>query len=282
MTTFQIGSGAEKPSVAYGFTVDDAAANLTGYGSVTFRMRPVDGTAWTVNRAGTVTADTAGSVRYDWQPGDTTTPGDYAAHFTVHFATGDLTSPEFAVRVFPTAPQSAAHREVRRLVDDQAADLFTDQDVEDALARNAHVLLDEPVYPVPQTRSGTVEWKVYPTGYAWLDDAVALYTPSGTAVAGWSLDAGPGRITFAASTGGSVLMLSGSAHEPALAAADLADQLVARYSRQYDFTSDGADFKRSQLVASWSALAAKLRGSATRPATVRVLRTDTPYEAEDD
>jgi hypothetical protein len=63
MTTFQIGQGAERPSVAYGFTVDGAPANLTGAGSVTFRMRPANGTAATVNAAGTVTDATATDTR---------------------------------------------------------------------------------------------------------------------------------------------------------------------------------------------------------------------------
>lgn len=178
-----------------------------------------------------------------------------------------------------------ASARVRALLDDATADLFTDAEVVDALAAHAHVLLDHPIAPVPQTRNGTVEWKVYPVGYGYLDEDATLYTAAGSAVAsGWTLDAGPGRVTFTATTGGSVYFLSGTAHEPALAAADLADRLAARYAREYDFASDGADFKRSQRVAQWSDLAKRLRGSASRPTSAEVVRRDAPgySEREDD
>lgn len=273
--TFEIAKGAERPSVAYGFLVDDAAASLAGAGSVTFRMRSVAGTAWVVNRAGTVTSESGGSVRYDWASGDTATAGDYLGHFTVYFSDGELAGPEFPVRVFSLAPAGAAVREVRALLDDADAAYFSDLDVADALARHAHVLIDEPIAPAAaQTRGGTVQWRVYDAGYAWLDEGVALHTSDGSTVSGWSLDAGPGRVTFAASTGGSVYLLSGTAHEPALAAADLADRLAARYAREFDFESDGASFKRSQRAQSWAALAQRLRASAMRPSSAAIVRRD--------
>lgn len=278
MSSFQIGQGAEKPSVAYGFLVDDGGANLTGAGSVTFRMRPANGTAATVNAAGTVTDATAGSVRYDWASGDTATAGDYAATFTVYFASGELVSPEFAVRVFPLVPAGAAHRHVRHLLDDSDAALFTDQDVTDALARHASVLIDEEISGVPQVRggAGSVEWRVYPTRWAWLDEGVAMFDVTGATVSGWSLDAAAGRFTFAADTLGTAYFVSGTAYEPALAAADLADRLASRYAREYDFASDGASFSRSQRAQAWRDLARELRGQALRPGVATMVRTDSP------
>ena len=274
--TFQIAAGAEKPSVTFGFLVDDAPANLAGYGSVTFRMRSANGTAWTVSAAGTVTSESGGSVRYDWSSGNTATAGDYAAHFVVHYASTELTSPEFPVRVFALAPAGAAARRVRHLLDDAAADLFTDQDVEDALGQHATVLLDEPLHPREQVRSGTVEWVVYESSYAWLDEAVTVRNASGTAAPAFTLDPGPGRFTFAANTFGSAYYVSGTAYEPALAAADLAERLAARYARDYDFDSDGSSFKRSQRAAAWRSLADQLRSSAARPIVAEVVRLDAP------
>lgn len=272
--TFQIAQNAERPSVGFGFTIDDAPANLAGYGSVTFRMRPVDGTAWTVAAAGTVTAEAAGSVRYDWASGNTATAGDYAAHFIVHFSSGELTGPEFPVRVFALAPAGVAARRVRFLLDDSDASLFSDQDVEAALAQRSVVLIDERIYGEEQMRAGSVEWRVYTGEYAWLDEAVSLRDVTGATVSGWSADYAAGRFTFAANTFGTPYFISGSAYDPNLAAADLADRLAARYAREYDFDSDGSSFKRSQRAQAWRDLAAQLRGAAAAPSVATVTRRD--------
>lgn len=61
----------------------NGAVNLTGR-SVTFIMRRRSAFNPKVEAAATIVGvATAGAVRYDWQAGDTNTPGTYDAHFVV-------------------------------------------------------------------------------------------------------------------------------------------------------------------------------------------------------
>jgi len=85
-TTFNIKQGDLLPSVEATLTdASGAAINLTSAVSVTFRMwrqRPGE-VAYVVSRAATVVSAAAGTVRFDWQSGDTTEIGVFSADFLV-------------------------------------------------------------------------------------------------------------------------------------------------------------------------------------------------------
>lgn len=66
-----------------------AAIDLTG-ASVRFLMRQIGSSAVKVDAAMTVTDASAGSVRYDWQAGDTDTSGSYQVEFEVTYAGGGI------------------------------------------------------------------------------------------------------------------------------------------------------------------------------------------------
>lgn len=273
---FLIAQGAQRPSVSFTFTADDEPVDLTGTSSVVFYLRPADSDTFVLSGATAAVHDaTGGVVRYDWGASDTATSGEYAASFRVNSAAGPLISPEFPVTVFARADEGAAARKVRALLDDQAADLFTPGAVADALAETGRLLIDARIEPYGQRVGGTVAWYVYDTGLAWVDPAIVVRDAAGTLIAsGYGVDEASGRVTFVADQRGSARWVTGTVYDPHLAAAALADQLAARYAREYDFESDGATFNRSQRAAQWARLADQLRSQAQRVETAEVVRLD--------
>lgn len=72
-------------------TLKDASlspVDLTG-ATVMFHMKSVDGTV-KVDQEMTITDDTGGVVRYDWQSGDTDTVGTYYVEFEVTYADSSI------------------------------------------------------------------------------------------------------------------------------------------------------------------------------------------------
>jgi hypothetical protein len=85
---FTIKAGATFPPLAA--TLTDAAGvpiPLTA-ATVHFRMKPTTGGGAVVDHAAAIVSDVAGTVRYDWQAGDTDVPGYYRAEFRIVWSTG--------------------------------------------------------------------------------------------------------------------------------------------------------------------------------------------------
>jgi len=70
--------------------VDGTAINLTG-ATVKFIFTKPDGTV--INRSATVVSAAAGTVKYEWQTGDTTIAGVMRAEWEITFPGGKLTVP---------------------------------------------------------------------------------------------------------------------------------------------------------------------------------------------
>ncbi len=69
---------------------NENAVDVTG-AAITFKMRPVSSSTATINSAAAIIDGEAGSVKYEWQSGDTATAGSYFAEFQVVFAGGGQT-----------------------------------------------------------------------------------------------------------------------------------------------------------------------------------------------
>lgn len=67
---------------------DDNPVDLNA-ADVEFHMRPIGGTALTVDATATIDSPSGGSVSYQWGTADTTTPGLYVAEWEVIYAGGD-------------------------------------------------------------------------------------------------------------------------------------------------------------------------------------------------
>ena len=90
---FYIKAGDRWPTLDATLTdADGTAIDLSG-ATVKFVMGTVGGTA-KINADATVVSAAAGTVRYSWAAGDTTTPGTYHGEFVVTLATAlEITFP---------------------------------------------------------------------------------------------------------------------------------------------------------------------------------------------
>lgn len=101
---FNIKQNDTSPALAANLTdVEGDPIDLSG-AAARLHMREMDGTV-VIDTACTITSYSGGGVRYDWQTGDTDTPGHYLAEFQVTYA--DLTIEtfpnygNFRVRIHP-------------------------------------------------------------------------------------------------------------------------------------------------------------------------------------
>jgi len=74
--------GQLSPSVTDTISVDNTPVNLTG-ATVTFNMRLTTSSTVQLSHAATITSPTTGQVQYNWNSGDTNTPGQYAFWWTI-------------------------------------------------------------------------------------------------------------------------------------------------------------------------------------------------------
>jgi hypothetical protein len=88
MATFNIKENDTSPAILYAL---QPTSVVLGAAAVQFRMRPVGTTDWTLTEdAVVVTATITPTVRYDWGPTDTATPGFYEAEFVVTYSDGTV------------------------------------------------------------------------------------------------------------------------------------------------------------------------------------------------
>lgn len=96
--------GNTSPSLQDTVMVNGAPFDLTG-ASVEFNMRPVSSATTKVSAAATVVSAGAGTVRYDWQPGDVDTAGHYVCWWTVTLPSARVQdSDEFRLYISSHAP----------------------------------------------------------------------------------------------------------------------------------------------------------------------------------
>lgn len=89
MSTFTIKENDTSPS--WSATLTEAAGNLSG-SSVKLIMRKLGASSAKVDASATIVDADAGIVRYDWQAGDTDTPGVYRAEWEVTYSDSSVES----------------------------------------------------------------------------------------------------------------------------------------------------------------------------------------------
>lgn len=156
-----------------------------------------------------------------------------------------------------------------------AAPQFSDAQIQTALdgyrddVRYLH-LTEAPFFtPAP----ATTQWlDYYDDGRGnWETDAVLYrydWTPLTPTTSDWLV----GHWTFSVSQVPPVF-ITGKSYDAFLAAADLCETWASTMSQLYDFTADGATFRRSQQASGLQSLASTLRMKA-RPRMARVYRGD--------
>ena len=289
MTDFEITRGAERPSLVWAFTSSGQPYDLTGQTGVRFHARPYDGTALVIDAAGTVMGTaTGGSVAYAFGTADTQNVGELRGRFIVSFPAGELSSPEFVVRIVDAAPargvpggresMAGLVERVRFLLDDPGgpSQKFTDAEIVDALDRNREDVYGWETSPIPQVLGGgTTQWLTYDLGGTDWEDGVVLRDGAGGTPSGYTIDNVRGIATFPANTHGTVYYATGSAYDPPSAAADLLEKLISRYALSYDVSMDGQSFNRSQVGMALQKRVQALR-SQGRIRSARLFRSDYP------
>lgn len=87
---FIIKQGDTSPSLtARLVTADNQPANLAG-ASVIFHFRKTRGGASAISASAAIVDAATGSVRYDWQAGDTANFGEFEGEFEVTYADGNI------------------------------------------------------------------------------------------------------------------------------------------------------------------------------------------------
>lgn len=80
----------DAPSVFGALTTTGAPTDLSTAVAVRFQMRLSGVFSFTVDAPATIVDRPTGQVRYDWQPGDLSTAGDYLMRWEIHWNDGSV------------------------------------------------------------------------------------------------------------------------------------------------------------------------------------------------
>lgn len=127
------------------------------------------------------------------------------------------------------------------------------------------------LYPIQQTNasgeavyyryeSGVMNWESMTSGTAYF----YLTTSAGSVVgtANYTPDYKRGHVVFSADQGGTAYYLTGRAFDLLAAAGEIWQAKAAHYAESYDFSTDGHNFRRSQLIDHCNERAAYYKGLA--------------------
>lgn len=163
---------------------------------------------------------------------------------------------------------------VRLLINDPSGvtQQFLDQDIQDVLDESRQDIVNQALLGKPTYTGSTIAYLDYYSDLGgWEDDYVikqyltVVVTPS-------AAEPIAGHFQFAQSIL-PPLYITGNLHDIYRAAADLLERLAARWTLSYDFTSDGASFRRSQVVPSLLNLSKQYR-LKQRAVSIATTRSD--------
>lgn len=152
--------------------------------------------------------------------------------------------------------------QVRLLVGDPASSqqTWSDDELQTFLDAHRQDYYYLPLTPIPTYTSTTTTWlKWYTVANGWWEDGVVLQDADYDTLTTSAEDLQSGIWTFPVTQ--SAVLLTGSAHDVHMAAADVCDAWIGKLRLAFDFTADGATFHRSQMITNLQAIAQRLRAS---------------------
>ena len=206
---------------------------------------------------------------------------------------GGVTQADFETWYVVDAPSAGARvtmadliGDVRDLVGDfgGTAQVFTDRQVLRELDARRREIVFEPMYSqVRQVAGGSIAYYDYYAGWGCLeatDGGTAVFTIQDSTgatqgTAGWSADYRRGHVTFTTDRRGTAYYLTARAYDTYGAAAALLRQWATRLAREFDFSTDGQSFSRSQQTRGLLTQAQEYeRQSWSAVGSVRMVRSD--------
>lgn len=161
-------------------------------------------------------------------------------------------------------------------------DYWTDDKLQSILDMNGGDVFDESLTPIRQINSGgTAVWMQYQSAYGDLESTDAgtaifyLRTSTGAlaGTADWTANYDTGRISFGATTGGTVYYLTAKTYDINAAAAEVWEYKAASVANRYSFNADGARFDVSKMVEQYERMAMRFR-ARSKVSSHDLVRTD--------
>lgn len=153
--------------------------------------------------------------------------------------------------------------QVRLLIGDTAGagPVFTDDELLAMLDNNATDVAYEQLTPRPTIQpGGATEWLIWQASAGWWEANEQLLDASYNVLTPASANRQRGIWTF--DDHQSAVLITGSRYDVHAAAAEAVDAWIAKVKLEFDFSADGADYKRSQKLAGLVALRDSLRSRA--------------------
>ncbi|MBI4496850.1 MAG: hypothetical protein HY689_02985 [Chloroflexi bacterium] len=162
------------------------------------------------------------------------------------------------------------------------ASFWDDDHVQELLDGHRVDVYRELLTPIPKhVGGGSIQWLEYRSQFRNLeqtDGGTAVFivedsTGADSGTANWTADYQRGIVTFTADQRGTSYFLTGRAYDLYGAAADLLTAWAAREKLQFDFSTDGQRFHRSQKVKMLMQMAVEYRRQQW-PRTAAMVRSD--------
>lgn len=153
--------------------------------------------------------------------------------------------------------------QVRLLIADPtgASATFSDDELQAFLDNNAVDVFYEPLTPEPTIApGGATTYLTWRSHWGWWEASETLVDGSYNTLTAASADRQRGRWTFAAHQ--PTVLIRGARYDVYLAAYEAVQAWKAKLKLSYDFSADGGDYKRSQMLAALDALGESLRTQA--------------------
>jgi len=165
--------------------------------------------------------------------------------------------------------------DLRNLINDAAgtAQVWTDDQLQFHLDRHRLDVYFMPLEPVPTyTGGGSVSYFEYRSPYrdyeATMGGTAVFVVEDGlgenVSAASYTADTQNGIVTFTANTGGTAYYLTARSYDLYGAAGDVCEAWAQKVALEFDFSTDGQSFSRSQKAAMLSAQAERFRRKARR------------------
>jgi hypothetical protein len=163
---------------------------------------------------------------------------------------------------------------VRRMIGDPASDarIFSDEEIQDRLDERRIRIVSELLEEVPELSTTGWVHKTYTANRGAWEGSPALVDGDGAALTPSTSDLINGVWIFTADTDPPV-RITGYLYDLNGSAADLLDDWAAKHKLEYEFTTDGQEFREQQKFQQLGTLAAKYRRRQW-PRVMRMSRRD--------